>query len=293
MTDPAAYHDAIEQYLLGQMPPDERAAFEQELANNPDMAALLKRQKQEHAAMQLLVDDHLRAKLDAWKIEPPQPGPGTSALRYWVLAALIVLVVVLVFLLKWYAPSPAPPPLPEAPSSPEQPIARPHPDAAPEPLPVPRPPETPGVKPARYIALARKYEEPIRFSEGAMRQADDRGDSLGQALRLLDAGRYAPGLAILNSIPAGHPGYKDARYYQALAYYRQGKFPRAISFLETAAADPDFLHAEKAAWYLVLIYLQTGQVEKGKILARYIAADDGHRYQGKAERLLKDLANLK
>lgn len=61
--------DTIEAYLFGQLPEAEKAAFEAQLAQNPELAQELKLQQAEHQAMQLLRRQEMRRQMEAWKAE--------------------------------------------------------------------------------------------------------------------------------------------------------------------------------------------------------------------------------
>ena len=55
--------DKIESYLRGKLPPAEAAAFEAELAADPELAALVKTQRLEREGLEWLVERDLMAKM--------------------------------------------------------------------------------------------------------------------------------------------------------------------------------------------------------------------------------------
>ena len=56
------HFDKIEEYLTGQMPEDRAHAFEQEAANNPQLATELELQRLEHDAMERMLERELKNK---------------------------------------------------------------------------------------------------------------------------------------------------------------------------------------------------------------------------------------
>lgn len=288
MHDPTIY-ETIERYLLDQLPAAERLDLETRLAADPALAEQFNRQKQEHLALSVLVEDALRDRLDDWKKSaPPDERPSlVSGILLFVIGASLLGVFIW-----WLAPNTkpaAPEPAPRPPQS-QQPIAQspPAPTLAP-----PANPDTPILPPPApapdYLALATAFDEPVRYGEGGIRQGDTTANSINTALRELSEKKYRQGLAMLQTIPAGHPDFADAQYYQGLAWYEQGVFRRAIPFLKKTAESEEYLYSEQAAWFLTLAYLKNKQAAPGIRLARRIAADAGHAYQDKAKALLRRL----
>lgn len=61
--------EQIEQYLRGQMPAGEAAAFEAEMTADPDLAALVQQQRLERQGLELLVERDLFARMQSWDRE--------------------------------------------------------------------------------------------------------------------------------------------------------------------------------------------------------------------------------
>jgi len=294
MMDDATYH-AIERYLLGQMPADERAAFEARLAEDPVLAEQFARQQREHLAMQVLVEDRLRDKLKDWQKQHPLEDSFFH--RYRILLGIIIMLLLFVVILWWFLPF-GQTKAPEAPKisrqAPEQPIAKTTPPVVSADTPAVLPPSSrmPTDLAQKYLAIAAEFSEPVLFPTTSLRSEDALPDALDSAMLDLQARRFAGGLARLRAIPAQNPRYPDAQYFQGLAHYEQGEFGKAVNFLKIAADMPDYLYAEQAGWRLVLAYLQSGQPKSGQTRARKIAADEGHIYQEKAQELLKRMDDL-
>lgn len=70
------FYTRIEDYLTGELPPEERQAFEREVAQNEELARELAQHRLEHQAMRMLLHDELRAKMSGWsKDENTEEAP--------------------------------------------------------------------------------------------------------------------------------------------------------------------------------------------------------------------------
>jgi len=96
-------HDKIEQYLLGQLPPDEAARLEADMAADPALADQVALQRLALAALQRLAAREMRARFDQWDAEldtPTEtaspPGPGAILTNPWAWATGILLLLLVV-----------------------------------------------------------------------------------------------------------------------------------------------------------------------------------------------------
>lgn len=71
-------HDKIEQYLLGQLSPDESARLEADMAADPALAEQVALQRLGLMGMQRLAAAGMRAKFDEWDADLDVPPPTTS-----------------------------------------------------------------------------------------------------------------------------------------------------------------------------------------------------------------------
>jgi tetratricopeptide (TPR) repeat protein len=102
--------DRIETYLFGQMNANDASAFEQETKNDKELAAELEQHRLEHRAMELLLQQELRANLNDWKSEKEslqQSGSTTtkvvsmgSARKWFQLAAAASVALLLGFFVR-------------------------------------------------------------------------------------------------------------------------------------------------------------------------------------------------
>ncbi|MDZ4679997.1 MAG: hypothetical protein SH848_20030 [Saprospiraceae bacterium] len=295
--DDATYH-AIERYLLGQMSGTERAAFESRLAEDSALASQFASQQHEHAALQVLVEDRVRAKLRDWQKQHPIQDAFLRRYRVLFGIAGMMLVIAVLWMILPFGQDKEP----DAPKTSRQPDEQPIAETAPPVLPAdtpavlsPSPKSAPKIsgQTRKYLAIAADFSEPALFPTGNLRGNDTLRDVLDSALFDLHERRFAQGLTRLRTISAESPRYLDAQYYQGLAHYEQGTFGKAIRFLKTVADRPDYLYAEQAEWRLVLAYLQSGQPKTSQANARKIADDDGHACQEKARKFLKRMSDPK
>ena len=72
-------HDKIEQYLLGQLPQEEAAKLEDEIAANPALAEQVTLQRLGFMGIQRLAATKMRAKFDEWDADMDSPSASSSA----------------------------------------------------------------------------------------------------------------------------------------------------------------------------------------------------------------------
>jgi tetratricopeptide (TPR) repeat protein len=90
------YFDTIESWLRGELPPEEKAAFEAAMAADPALAQLVQQHRLERQALELLVEQDLFAKMRQWEAaaSPQQlavaapmtatiPAPAMQVVRPW------------------------------------------------------------------------------------------------------------------------------------------------------------------------------------------------------------------
>lgn len=91
--------DKIESYLRGKLPPAEAAAFEAEIAADPELAALVKTQRLEREGLEWLVERDLLAKMSTWEREASGSGSSSPAMRvsfvrrWWAVGVAATLIL--------------------------------------------------------------------------------------------------------------------------------------------------------------------------------------------------------
>ncbi len=287
----------VEQYLRDQLPPPERAAFEQSLREQPELAALVA----EEQAFEALLRDELAAALptdvqndlrqrisqtDAQlatkgffaqsaqtspltvtssRVETTAPAARQRTLSFtrWAAAASVLLLVVAGYWLYFARP-----------------------DAA---------------------ALVAEYNVPeTTFLPALQRQyglvsmgsADaEARKSLADGLTAYANGQYAQAADILrdhatafpsDGSAAGNDRVKTAALYQALSLAALKNFAAARALLLPLSTDAGFARQSTAQWYLALGYVQTGDQPAAKALLETLRKEDSP-YQEAAEELYKVL----
>lgn len=304
----------IEDYLRDRLSPQDRAAFESDMAADAELAALVQRQKQENQALELLAERDLRARMNAWERQMPAtltPAGGRYRLKWvrWAAAAMVVFAAGW-WLIRQTGPVEAPVAVqPETPATspkttpaPKQPERRPKTetpkevitDASKRPAPVPKTtPPAPVQKTVDYAALADEfYRERDFFPAGQSTGSGAAG--YDQALQDFKKGKYSDILPKLR--PGGKLDSKDLKTKELLAHslLKSGQYDAAIAAFREIVNTRKQPYADKAEWAMALTYLRQmpgKSAELDRALSR-IVARPGHLFYGSAmalrERLEKE-----
>lgn len=294
--------DKIERYLLNQLPGEERATFEAEIAADPALARQVAAQRKEHEMMEALLEKRLRGKMAQWNTEtnaaePEAEEQGKRPVKrrwLWWLTACAAMIVALVLWIprrEGGAPvDPVPAPVFQPPGT-ELPVATDK-QEKPEPLQSPqKPPAKPAVT-ARYIALARQHRGDINFNVDLVRNTGPTSSAIKDALTPLSARRFSEGIDLLSSLPDTSSVYWDAQFYIGLAYLAQNQSQISIAYLAEVAKQTNNLLSDDAAWYLALAYLEQGNRKKCEAALQRITADNQHPYYEKANKLKDALKTI-
>lgn len=285
-------YNRIERYLLGQMSPEERAAFEAEVARDPALAEQLAIQQREHQALEILVEDHLRAQLKHWAGQYPlrKPTPWYRQQAIWMAAASLLLLGILY--LAWPS-DPKPDTALVQTESPPPPI---------EPLPAPTtedkaaigetPAEDANTESAtqRYIALASRYTERPKFQRIVVRNEQAPLSYMDSAYLALEKGQYAKAILRLRRIPESDDHYISAQHLIGEAFFASEAYAKAIPYLQAAANTPDYLRKSEAEWQWALALLYLANADDSRRILQRIVKDTTHPYYRKAKQLLTELA---
>ncbi len=118
----------------------------------------------------------------------------------------------------------------------------------------------------------------------------NREDSLREALALYRDGRYPQAANALEGFLNANPQNDTARFYLALAEMSLSKFESAAGRLYALARQDNFTMADDAQWYLALAYLQTeGNWKEARRILRQLADKDNSGRQAEARRLLEKM----
>jgi TolA-binding protein len=285
-------YNRIERYLLGQMEPQERAAFEAEVVRDPVLAEQLAVQQREHQALELLVEEHLRPQLKQWAEQYPlrRPTPWYRQKAIWMAAASLLLLGILY--LTWPSEQKPDNALVET-ESPLPPI---------EPLPAPptedkaaigeTPPEEASTETTaqRYIALAARYTERPKFQRIVVRNEQAELSYMDSAYLALEKGQYTRAIRRLRQIPPGDDHYISAQHLIGEAFFASGAYAKAIPYLQVAANTPDYLRKSEAEWQWALAWLHLASADNSRRVLQRIVKDATHPYCQKAKQLLTEVA---
>lgn len=284
----------IEAYLQGELTLEERSSFEVEMANDPALSAQIIEQQRQRAAVEVLVQDELRAKLDSWRKllqEEPLPSPNESRkfmLSRWGLAILLLVLMLLAYFL-------FPHPKPKRVQQSEQPpVTKPSSlDTIPS-----QKDNQPSVQEintsdstSRVLAMAEPYWEKPDFSTPNQRHLSNTNNHhLKIALELLDQNKFGTAIDSLRKSSLKSP---DVNYYIGCAYYAQKKFTAAIPYLQLSAKDENYAYAPTARWYLSVSLLATGKTYEAKVQIRKVLEDPpSDKIADSARKLLAQLGIL-
>lgn len=309
--------DKIETYLRGEMSPAEVADFEQEMANDPALASEVDIQRLEHDAMELILENELRADMQEWAKTPPSVGKNRR-LWLWVLAAIALAVVILLF----FIPPGEPAPNQEQPEQKtsrdaDMPIANDKPtnpteEAAPSqqnqaPNTEPRSPQVPANQTnPEYLALATDtYKLPVGMAGGS--RGGTKGTTEGSngllntGIDLFGKGEYKESIITFNKINKSDENYSTALKYKAHALYATRQFPQAVAafreLLTAAEAQQLTSSIDEYEWYLLLSLLPNYTQNKAQadaLIEKMLNPPGGyHSYTEQAEALNTALEKIR
>ncbi len=286
-------YDLIERHLLGKATPKERLQLEKEMAEDPQLAEMFARQKQEHDAMEVFVEERLRNQLQRWAQEHPLREPSVWRLKTIMLIAASALLLLAVYLF-WPSDEhlqdhrvqkmePEQPPIEQSvPASQEGPVAA-LPPATKQAIP------SEEEKKQRILALASRYNKTSGFKREILRDGEESPNLLGEALTALENKKYARALDLLGQVSEDHPNYVFAQHLIGQALFVQRKYAKALPYLKKVASVPDYYYKSDAEWELALTHLHLLQVSAAKQLLRQMQRDTGHPWQDKAHMLLAEI----
>ena len=118
-------------------------------------------------------------------------------------------------------------------------------------------------------------------------QRGDQQEALTQADQLYRAGSFDQAVPVLESILDADPNLPKVRMALAISYLETNQDTLAQEQLNQVYDNP--LYADKAQWYLSLIYLKNGQEEQAKSELEKLVQDENSNYQPRAKQLLQHL----
>lgn len=246
--------DRIEAYLLGELSPAEREAFELEMKDNPELLDAVEEMKalqEELVALEReqFVDqlNQIRTELEEGEVQqtdqdtssPTDPPPSVRKMPRWYFAAaagLLLLIIPMYLLLK--------------PSD----------------------------------SLFEQYFTPYEDLYSNRGSAEE---EIKLALKDYNDGQFKTSLPHFDAYLEQVPSDSEAVFYAGIAHLGAGQSQEASQLLETVTAN-GFLYQIQAKWYLALSYLESDMSDQAKTILKELA-NSTNSYQNKAAELLKKL----
>lgn len=259
------YFDTIEQYFEGQMSAKEEAAFEAEMERNPALKSSVENYEIADDAIELLVENNLRAELNDLRqvssskhMNSSNPEKKATAkvfqmkglIRKLSIAASIALVVGF-FAFQFM-----------------------------------------GSQYANDSLMSANYGE-VNFSSVRGDSSDAVSNSelaLKEATSAWNKQNYDRVIELVETIPPTDGYFAKAQYLLAHSFYQKGAYKKAQTAFETVATQQNEKYTEKAQWYAILAGIGANESETNiKNKLDVIIADEGHDFEQKAKNLKADL----
>lgn len=282
-----------EAYVKGQLSEKEVAAFEGEMRSNADLAEHVRVLRLETEAIDLLIDQELRAKIQSWQSEE-NVEDSTSAAKIkpfassWVwLAAAVLVILALIF--AW-------PNETQMPKVPEGPIAKEEPQATPdisvdstqkeEPIIPPRQEAPQPVPGPDYERMAVNEFITAPQIENMYRSVgpEDSLSVLQKGAQAFREGAYSEAAEYLAQIDSATQAdrFADILNLKGHIFFREGKYKAAANMFQQLANMKALPPAEKdaAEWALLMSLLPDFQANKSRIRALHQKMLDPDMYHG-------------
>lgn len=249
--------EEIDRYLNSELDEDERSSFENELTQNPDLAAELELHKE--IAQALVEDDvmNLRDQLDgiSEKVLRERRKERSfvariprSRITAATIAASLILLIGITSLLKR---------------------------------------NSTGNEEKLYSQYFRPYE-----ATGIFRSSNSDLDSkINLALHKYNAAEYTEAINLFEEVLQSDLHNPVGNFYQGMSFQELGKYDRAIHSYNEVIKAKNNLFVEQAEWYAALCYMQNDNRRKAYKQFKQIAENNGY-YSEKASAILRKLADL-
>lgn len=289
----------IEAYLLKKMSPEERRTFEQEMASNPELAREVDVRHLAYDAVELMLENDLRAKMQRWNqgAPPAPPAVSPSAKRipgWWLLLGIGAAGVAVFFYLSRPA-QPTAPPVDTHQTSPQVLNELPPADDSfltqkpPEGKPIPDKKQPPNER--RLLAANTYTAHQSAFAPDPQRRGADEQEQANyeQAVELFKKGNYRLALNFLQKTDLSKTETLQLRGH---TYFRLNQFEQAADDFQTLTSFS--ATRMDAQWFLALSYLAQHPREQQRFeeAIRPILEDKEHEWHEKAAKLQEEIARL-
>ncbi len=298
----------IDAYLKAHLSKEETAAFEQDMAVDTALAQQVARQRVHLEALDILLEDDLRAKMKNWETEM---GDKPFASNNWKKGGLLIITIAvllgLYFLFKPKNNIDLPNHLnkkdslileknnidtlqikrnPSVPSQNEPPF--------PNKSELPSPPKSDAKKPiAKVQTLPNDLLETtnedlalvlVDLENNTVRRDTQSNRLMSETYRLLKQKDYSKAINGLKNV-----SNTEGVFLCGIAYFLNGQYTKALPIFENLVKNDGFGRTETAEYYAALCLLANGQKQEGAQRLTKIATDNGHQYVHKAALTLKRL----
>ena len=294
----------VDAYLKGHLSAQESTAFAQEIAADKDLAAQVERQKVHLEALDILLEDDLRAKMTIWASENDE-NQNNRTRKPWVFGLMGVFALIgLFFLLKpknqveQSASEPSKSRTNDSLSSDKnRPLKNEIDTLQIKPNSTsPTQKSTPSVsKPQKPIAEVQTLPNEVlaaanddialvisELENNAFKRGKESDTSLSASYRSIRQKDYAKALNTLKNI-----SNTEGVFARAMTYFLDGQFAKAWPLFETLAQNTGFDRSEMAEYYATLCLLANGQKAEAINRLKKIADDKGHQYESQAKKVIK------
>ncbi len=226
--------EAIGRYLKDLMDQEEKFLFEQQMAQQPGLAAEVVLQRDIQQGIRAHGYTSLKELLkNADRNSPPAedspPESGHRLYTWMLVAASLAAVLLLGYLL-----------LPN--------------------------------QPGHQTLVASYYQPYPNILSPADRSPLEAEDSLKQALYAYESGNYRQAIALFEQNEGQwHEGH---RFYLALSYYEAGQPARTVDLLHKVIKKKESLFYEPALWYQALAYIRIARVQPARENLKTLAKDN-------------------
>lgn len=299
----------IDAYLKGHLSEKETTAFAQEIAADAALAQQVAQQQVHLEALDILLEDDLRAKMKNWESETPDEHLHSIKWKKWILGLLVAAILVsLYFLLKSQNKVDVPTiqkaneqdslnferskirinTIDTLQTKPNAPIQQQH--------------NTPSVlKEKKMIVetqtlpndiLAMANDDltgvVIELEHIQMRRIENSDTLLDETYRLMKLKQYSSALDELKN--KGNDKQNEA-FLKAIAYFLNKQYKEALPIFDKYAQINGFNYNEAAHYYAALCLTANGQKQEAKKRLAKMVIDEKHQYSINAKIMIKKLEN--
>ena len=251
--------DRIEAYLNGEMSETEAQAFDKEITQNTALAAAIDRHLVANDAIELMIEDNLRAELEQLRTEETSETKVVSigkkkTARFRSLTSRLAVAASVAVLLGFF-----------------------------------------GIQWSNNnysnTALLEATYQPYDLS--AVRSAGGEAHPFAPGLRAYESGNFAEAVEFFKTIPEADSRYIEAQFYLGHSLYQNKAYATANTAFEKVTNSKDIRFEEEAEWYLALSHLAENNLNTDfNNLLNKMADDKDHIYHSKAQNLRNKINSI-